>query len=190
MPAVGEMPCFSCDLLQNLRNDNGDGVERPCQRCSQTINKDIEMLNQPSTLQYLCGTSLASGRINFFHGNFLPNRLKNQLSEQVTELNLCGHCSNVKQIGESGFKIFTFKNPYLGNTCVPFIHWACSYKCAQAIEVPARKEQLSSAKEQVDTTKNSEYNISNINNRIYPASNNHIIICFDLRYRIVSIIIM
>ena len=61
-----------------------------------------------------------------------------------------GHCSVVKKIGDSGFKIFTFKNPYLGNTCVPFIHWACSYTCAQAIEVPAREEQLSSAKEQVN----------------------------------------
>merc|ERR1712126_799032 len=69
-------------------------------------------------------------------------------SEQVKELNLCGNCSKVRHIGESGYKIFTFKNPYLGNTCVPFIHWACSYECAQEIEVPARKQQLKSAKEQ------------------------------------------
>ena len=126
-------------------------VERACWRCIQA-QKDNKCIRprQPLSLEYLCGKSLASSRINFFHGNFLPNRLKNQLSEQVTTLNLCGHCPVVKQIGDSGFKIFTFKNPYLGNTCVPFIHWACSYKCAQAIEVPARKEQLSSAKEQVN----------------------------------------
>ena len=121
-----------------------------CWRCIDVKKDEVRLRSkQPYTLQYLCGLSLASGRFNFFHGDLLPSRLKNQLSEQMTQLNLCGHCPSVKRIGDSGFKIFTFKNPYLGNTCVPFIHWACSYKCAQAIEVPARKQQLSSAKEQV-----------------------------------------
>ena len=45
--------------------------------------------------------------------------------------------------------MYTFKNPYLGNTCVPFLHWACSLDCARDIEVPARLEQLQSAEEQV-----------------------------------------
>lgn len=44
-----------------------------------------------------------------------------------------------------GFKVITFKNPYLGNTCVPFQHWACSIACATAIEIPARKEQITAA---------------------------------------------
>lgn len=47
-----------------------------------------------------------------------------------------------------GYKVYTFKNPYLGNTCVPFQHWACSRKCAEDIEVPAREEQLLTAQEQ------------------------------------------
>ena len=46
-----------------------------------------------------------------------------------------------------GFKVITFKNPYLGNTCVPFQHWACSLTCAQAIEIPARHEQIAAARE-------------------------------------------
>ncbi|KAJ8897751.1 hypothetical protein PR048_003101 [Dryococelus australis] len=44
-----------------------------------------------------------------------------------------------------GYKVFTFKNPYLGNTCVPFQHWACSVRCAREIEVPAHLEQLKAA---------------------------------------------
>ena len=43
--------------------------------------------------------------------------------------------------------MITFKNPYLGNTCVPFQHWACSYRCATDIEVPAREEQIAAARE-------------------------------------------
>ena len=41
--------------------------------------------------------------------------------------------------------MFTFKNPYLGNTCVPFQHWACSRACAEAIEIPAHLEQMRAA---------------------------------------------
>ena len=44
--------------------------------------------------------------------------------------------------------MFTFKNPYLGNTCVPFQHWACSLQCARAVEIPARREQLCQAEVQ------------------------------------------
>jgi len=47
----------------------------------------------------------------------------------------------------TGYKVITFKNPYLGNTCVPFQHWACSLECARAVEIPARKEQISAARQ-------------------------------------------
>ena len=46
-----------------------------------------------------------------------------------------------------GFKVITFKNPYLGNTCVPFQHWVCSLDCARSLEVPARLEQIAKAQE-------------------------------------------
>jgi hypothetical protein len=45
-------------------------------------------------------------------------------------------------------QVITFKNPYLGNTCVPFQHVACSSACARAIEIPARREQQLSARRQ------------------------------------------
>ena len=35
----------------------------------------------------------------------------------------------------AGYFVFTFHNPYLGNTCVPFQHWTCSKECALTIEV-------------------------------------------------------
>ena len=150
VPAVGDTPCLNCNVDQDTIDYDDLSNNRSCWRCNQAKKiREIRTNKTPYTLQYLCGLSIAAGRINFYHGNLLPKLLKKQLSEQVTELNLCGNCSNVRHIGESGYKIFTFKNPYLGNTCVPFIHWACSYKCAQEIEVPARKQQLKSAKEQV-----------------------------------------
>lgn len=40
----------------------------------------------------------------------------------------------------------TFLSPYLGNTCVPFQHWACSKECILAIEGPAIELQIQSGK--------------------------------------------
>ena len=37
------------------------------------------------------------------------------------QINRCGNCAIVKCASDPGFKVFTFKNPYLGNTCVPFL---------------------------------------------------------------------
>ena len=48
-------------------------------------------------------------------------------------LQLCSNCSKPGYKTSSSFKVFTFKNPYLGNTCVPFQHWACSLQCARAV---------------------------------------------------------
>lgn len=59
------------------------------------------------------------------------------------------HISSTSQFGELcvGYKVITFKNPYLGNTCVPFQHWACCLDCATNLEVPAREEQIAAARE-------------------------------------------
>lgn len=46
----------------------------------------------------------------------------------------------------TGYSTVTFLTPYLGNTCVPFQHWACSKECVLAIEGPAKKLQLEGAK--------------------------------------------
>ena len=72
-------------------------------------------------------------------------------SSCVISLNLfqlCSNCSNPRPQSAPSYKVFTFKNPYLGNTCVPFQHWACSLLCAREVEIPARREQLSQAREQ------------------------------------------
>ena len=59
---------------------------------------------------------------------------------------MCSNCSGAHSKSSSSFKVFTFKNPYLGNTCVPFQHWACSLHCAREVEIPARREQLVEAR--------------------------------------------
>jgi len=46
----------------------------------------------------------------------------------------------------TGYSTVTFLTPYLGNTCVPFQHWACSPECVNAIEKPAKQLQLEAGK--------------------------------------------
>ena len=56
----------------------------------------------------------------------------------INTVNPCENCSTVRHVNEAGYKVFTFRNPYLGNTCVPFLHWACDYNCAKDIEIPGK----------------------------------------------------
>ncbi len=65
------------------------------------------------------------------------------------------------------FQVFTFKNPYLGNTCVPFLHWSCSRECAEAIEVPARREQV---RKLLNSTKHHFANKKLIFSRFYESA--------------------
>lgn len=103
-----------------------------------------------TTLQTLSSKAIISAKLNFFAApdTLFPNRVKNEIAVLSGQINRCGNCAIVKSASDPGFKVFTFKNPYLGNTCVPFLHWACSYVCAEKIEIPARNEQLLSAREQ------------------------------------------
>lgn len=116
---------------------------------SQTVLSQFKRRNGAQTLQYLCATTIVSARINFYAAE-IPYRLKNYISDLCACLNLCGaeDCPVVREVEEPGYKVFTFRNPYLGNTCVPFLHWACDHDCARDIEVPARREQIRSAMEQ------------------------------------------
>ena len=116
------------------------------------------------SLQKLAATAIIGARINFYQ-SLIPNRIKDYLSQlcegievrpesdqlmsdNLFYLQLCSNCSMPGYKTSSSFKVFTFKNPYLGNTCVPFQHWACSLECARAVEIPARREQLSQAEVQ------------------------------------------
>jgi len=100
-----------------------------------------------NSLQELAGLSVLRSRQNYFSA-VVPTRLKQYLTLLTSEVELCDHCSEVMYSPETHYKVYTFKNPYLGNTCVPFQHTACSAHCAQAIEVPARIQQLMSARQQ------------------------------------------
>ncbi len=103
---------------------------------------------QQGSLQELAAKAILSSGLDFFSCDGVPHRLREQLSEASGMARLCGNCRAVRSLEDPGFKVFTFKNPYLGNTCVPFLHWACSRECAEWIEIPARREQLTSAQEQ------------------------------------------
>lgn len=105
--------------------------------------QDYEQVN----LQNIAARAIIASRINFYAAE-IPFRLKNYISDMVNTINPCENCSTVKVIADPGYKVFTFRNPYLGNTCVPFLHWACDYDCAREIEIPARREQILSALEQ------------------------------------------
>lgn len=108
-----------------------------------TTNQNVHQVD----LQTIAAKAIIASRINFYAAE-IPFRLKNYISDMVNVVNPCENCSTVKDVSEPGFKVFTFRNPYLGNTCVPFLHWACDYNCARDIEIPARREQILSALEQ------------------------------------------
>jgi len=120
------------------------------------------------TLLDLSVEKVFSSGINFFNEE-IPESLKHYMSLTYLNYNICYFCNiatdcskpgyfyssfihycvctvNSLYIGVTGFTTVTFQTPYLGNTCVPFQHWACSKKCVVAIEVPAKKLQLEGAK--------------------------------------------
>ena len=108
---------------------------------------DMETRQGEVNLQNIAARAIIASRINFYAAE-IPYRLKNYISDLVETVNLCENCRTVKKTCQPGYKVFTFRNPYLGNTCVPFLHWACNYNCARSIEIPARREQILSALEQ------------------------------------------
>lgn len=104
-------------------------------------------VQEMKSLKMLCAIRIIGSKINFFSGS-VPPVLIDYICNLYFDFNLCYKCCTANQKSEPGYKVYTFKNPYLGNTCVPFQHWACSRKCAEDIEVPAREEQLLTAQEQ------------------------------------------
>ena len=104
--------------------------------------------NTPMSLNVLAAKALLGHKINFFLAEDLAPPLKDYIVHiyERFDLEVCENCSAARVMPSLGYKVITFKNPYLGNTCVPFQHWACSVACAKAIEEPARLEQVSAAK--------------------------------------------
>ncbi|KAF8792651.1 uncharacterized protein LOC129968957 [Argiope bruennichi] len=100
------------------------------------------------SLKLLCATAIIGAKMNFFVSTIVPPTLADYICDIYFDFNVCYKCRSANWKSKPGYKVYTFKNPYLGNTCVPFQHWACSLQCAEDIEIPARAEQLLSAMEQ------------------------------------------
>ncbi|RZF47440.1 hypothetical protein LSTR_LSTR007367 [Laodelphax striatellus] len=108
--------------------------------------RKVQTIFQPETLEMLAIQSIIASKENFFRPGFLPEVMQEQISRLYMQFNVCGFCNTAKPKCEQGYKVFTFKYPYLGNTCVPFQHWTCSRECGEAIEVPARAAQKQAAR--------------------------------------------
>ncbi|KFM78050.1 Leucine-rich repeat-containing protein 8A, partial [Stegodyphus mimosarum] len=105
-------------------------------------------VHELQTLKMLSATAIIAAKINYFAGSYVPSMLIDYICSIYFDFNVCYKCFSANLKSRPGYKVYTFKNPYLGNTCVPFQHWACSLQCAEAIEVPAREEQLLTAMQQ------------------------------------------
>jgi hypothetical protein len=116
--------------------------------CPGTERESQVISYSPDSLQRLSGLAVVRSRINFFSSRQVPSRIKEYICALCEGLELCSACSSPRSLTAHSYKVFTFKNPYLGNTCVPFQHWACCFPCAREVEIPARREQISQAREQ------------------------------------------
>lgn len=115
------------------------------QSTTQQLNYNLSP-TQPLSLQLIATKQLIANKTNFFKDHRVSPGMKQHLSQHYHLFNLCDACHTACLYYQPGYKVITFKNPYLGNTCIPFQHWTCSYQCALSIEIPARQEQVCAAK--------------------------------------------
>ncbi|KAK7479458.1 hypothetical protein BaRGS_00029274 [Batillaria attramentaria] len=99
------------------------------------------------TLQFWAAKAIIGSKKDFFSDIAIAPVLKDYIADIYPLFNVCHNCNRATLGNTFGYKVITFKNPYLGNTCVPFQHWACSIDCAKALEIPARIEQIAAAQE-------------------------------------------
>lgn len=104
-----------------------------------------ESERNPRSLQFWAAKTVIGMKIDFFEDPSISVILQEYLSEIYHQFKVCHYCNSASFRYQPGYKVITFKNPYLGNTCVPFQHWACTISCAVALEVPARQEQIAAA---------------------------------------------
>ncbi|KAI0229575.1 hypothetical protein LSAT2_019995 [Lamellibrachia satsuma] len=105
------------------------------------------MMRQPEMLQFWAAQAIIGSKLNFYRDPSVAPVLRDYITSIYTMFNVCVFCNTAKLLNQAGYKVITFKNPYLGNTCVPFQHWACSLTCAMGVEIPARHEQIAAAQE-------------------------------------------
>ncbi|XP_052106698.1 uncharacterized protein LOC127739146 [Mytilus californianus] len=114
-------------------------------RIIPTSGTNVLPSTSPDMLQFLAAKTIIGTRKDFFNDPDVAGILKDYIADIYSLFNVCSHCNGVTRTYLKGYKVITFKNPYLGNTCVPFMHWTCSLECAKALEVPARQEQIKAA---------------------------------------------
>lgn len=114
-------------------------------RIIPTSGTNVLPANCPDSLQFLAARAIIGTRKDFFKDPDVAGILKDYISDIYSLFNVCSRCNATQRTYLKGYKVITFKNPYLGNTCVPFMHWTCSLNCAKALEVPARQEQIQAA---------------------------------------------
>lgn len=108
---------------------------------------NFQPIKDPERLQFWAAKAVIGSKIDYYADPSVAKVLEGYISEIYPRFNICGYCNTAKLRTQAGYKVITFKNPYLGNTCVPFQYWACSMSCAQAIEIPARLEQITAAQD-------------------------------------------
>ncbi|XP_050404078.1 uncharacterized protein LOC126820265 isoform X2 [Patella vulgata] len=108
---------------------------------------DNGVLQKHESLQFWAAKAVIASKKDFFSDPSVAIVLRDYIADIYSLFNICHNCYTATLANKPGYKIITFKNPYLGNTCVPFQHWACSADCARALEVPARIEQIQASQE-------------------------------------------
>ncbi|KAL4238456.1 hypothetical protein ACF0H5_003164 [Mactra antiquata] len=115
-------------------------------RIMPLVGSSVDILpKKPFKLSFWAAKAIIGSKMNFFVDENVAPILRDYVCDVYEQFNICQNCSSACLISEPGFKVITFKNPYLGNTCVPFQHWVCSLNCAKALEIPARMEQIRKA---------------------------------------------
>nr|CAD7397018.1 unnamed protein product [Timema cristinae] len=130
--------------LADINKQLSDRVLRVC-GVAQKGKQQVQTSKHPDTLVLLAARAVMASKCDFFQPDLLPVAVQDYIAHVYPSFNVCGNCPTVTPLAAPGYKVYTFKNPYLGNTCVPFQHWACSLACAKQIEVPAHMEQMRAA---------------------------------------------
>jgi hypothetical protein len=92
-----------------------DVYERILEAPGQALATDaMEAAFEERSLQQLSALAIISAGINFYGLPAIPKRLQDRVSHLCHYINMCGHCGNVLPVTELGYKVFTFKEAYLG----------------------------------------------------------------------------
>lgn len=71
-------------------------------------------LHQPVPLQDLAVQSVIASKQNFFEPGLFPPSLADYIGREYCNYHVCDYCNNAEPLDRPGYKVFTFKTPYLG----------------------------------------------------------------------------